>query len=94
MRPDALQPADAEGEHAKFVLEPAELQLNRSVLVVLRLEPCGLPRDQRVQSGAFTQTDAGWHSPDGHRHFNAPRFTSDPAYIHVPCPHFGGAASI
>ena len=41
---------------------------------------------------AFTHTDAGLHSPVGQRHFDAPRLASEPANVHSPWSHFGGAA--
>ena len=38
---------------------------------------------------ALTQRLAGRHSAVGQRHFDAPRLTSDPANVHVPCSQDG-----
>lgn len=46
----ALDPADAERSHRPFVLEPAELALDRATAPVELAAALGLPRDQRVQS--------------------------------------------
>src|SRR5438093_9564264 len=39
---------------------------------------------------AFTNATRG-QSPVGQRHFDAPRFVSEPANVHVPCLHDGGS---
>src|SRR5437588_12542323 len=74
------------------MLQATELTLDGSTLVVQGLEPSRGARDERVETSALTHTLAGVHSLVGQRHFDAPRFPSAPANVHVPCSHSGGAA--
>lgn len=68
---------------------------SRSTAPRLRYRPFqrGVSRGMSVcRRSALIQTLAGEHSPEGQRYLAAPRLASEPAKVHVPCSHDGGAA--
>lgn len=50
MQPDPREPADAQREHGRLVLQDAELALDHAALMVQALEPVGAAQDRRVQA--------------------------------------------
>ena len=70
---DARESANAERREAVLVLQPSELALDGSALVVQVTEPLGPRGMSGWRRSALTHTLAGLHSPVGQRHLVACR---------------------